>query len=338
MKAKRPKATKAKRPKAKGPKATKAKGPKAKGPKATKAKGPKATKAKRPKAKGPKATIKEPEVMVRRSEIMEFLARMSRRTIEPAFKTTLVPQHGKSIAREHERSIVPEFERTIEPEFERTNGHTVIAVIGDVVASRRVQSPFRMHSHLRRALDSIRDHNPSIASPYTLTLGDEFQAVYKSPEGLFHDLWCILAAMYPVRVRFSIGVGRLTTGVNPMDALRMDGPAFHQAREGLDFLKKGSRRIQHPLLFGIFYLEHTDVCHLFNDVLVLISQLCAEWKSNRWRVMMGLLHRHSRRRIASDMGVSSVAVHKNIRAGELMTILGICDGIELALKKLLVVQ
>jgi hypothetical protein len=80
----------------------------------------------------------------------------------------------------------------------------------------------------------VNGENMHLISPYTITLGDEFQAVLKNARHLFGDIITILYVIYPTKIRFSIGIGDIQTPVNPNQAIGMDGTAFYNARTGID--------------------------------------------------------------------------------------------------------
>ncbi len=73
-----------------------------------------------------------------------------------------------------------------------------------------------------------KSHAGSLLSPFTLTLGDEFQALLPDASALWRMIANIQAELHPVRVRFGIGVGEIVTEINREAALGMDGPAFHR--------------------------------------------------------------------------------------------------------------
>ena len=52
-----------------------------------------------------------------------------------------------------------------------------ISLIGDIVNSRGIKSRDTFQKKLDSELKKINKENPNLLSPYTLTLGDEFQAM-----------------------------------------------------------------------------------------------------------------------------------------------------------------
>src|SRR5664279_291854 len=104
----------------------------------------------------------------------------------------------------------------------------VIAVIGDIVDSRAISKREVFQSRLIREL-ARTNATGHPAAHFSLSSGDEVEAVYIGASFLFEDLLEISAATYPHRIRFSIALGRITTAIHRDNPLVMDGPAFHIA-------------------------------------------------------------------------------------------------------------
>ncbi len=200
----------------------------------------------------------------------------------------------------------------------------IIAVIGDIIESKELARREAFQRKLAAALAAVGGPGSGLASPYTITLGDEFQAVYRSAGTVWRDVVDILAALHPVRVRFAIGVGELTTRLNPKQALGMDGPAFHRARAAMTELKDG------PVRFRVAGAQEAD-WRLANHTLGLLSRHLDGWSRNRLQVLAGLLHGRPVREIEAALRISKVAVYKNINAAALDEVVAICQEIERAL-------
>lgn len=196
------------------------------------------------------------------------------------------------------------------------NQPKIIALIGDILSSREVSEREALQQKLEYTLNQVNRRNPALLSPYTITLGDEFQAVYRNADSLFEDIWRIMLGIFPRRIRFSIGVGTLSTPINRRQAIGMDGPAFHFAREGIQQLKKTPYLLK---LSGEAFPEQ----ELINYSLNLISANINTWEKNRLQILVGLLLGKKRKDLAGQLGISTVAVYKNIKAGALEAIIGI---------------
>lgn len=193
----------------------------------------------------------------------------------------------------------------------------VIAVIADIVSSKSVAKRSAFQLRLAKLLLNVGKDAHQLASPYTITLGDEFQAVYRSGQSVLADVVSIMAEIHPVRARFAFGVGELTTRINPKQALGMDGPAFHRARSGLARLKKERRLLR---IEG----ETDETWRLANHTLGLLSHQAEGWSRNRLLILAGLLDGKSVKEIEDGLRISRVAVYKNIRAAALDDVVGIC--------------
>ena len=192
-----------------------------------------------------------------------------------------------------------------------------ICVIGDVVGSRVLandEARNQLQERLGKCLDQLNRNKNGLASPYTITLGDEFQAVFDDASRLFADFWFILHSVYPVKVRFSIGVGSLSTRINRERAIGMDGEAFYAARSGINELRKKG---------GLFRWSGGDASQspLANPTLDLISHHSSTWKPNRLLVLHEMLRGNTNvDNIVRHTGLSKISTYKNIQAGALKTV------------------
>lgn len=204
----------------------------------------------------------------------------------------------------------------------------VIALIGDLVRSRRVSNRRGLQARLSRALGDVSRDNRSLASPYTLTLGDEFQAVYRRADRVVADILDLLEAIHPVQARFALGVGRLSTPVNPEQALGMDGPAFHRARAAMEALKRER---------GLLKVDAEPVERWtpINHVLAYVGHHAATWDRNRWRILRQRLAGVPVVKMVDLVGISKVAIHKNIRVAALDDVAAICHDLTGALARAL---
>jgi hypothetical protein len=208
--------------------------------------------------------------------------------------------------------------------MDRVSDRAVIALVGDVVASRRIEERLVFNAGLLHTIDRLNQRNPDLLSPYTITLGDEIQAVFGQAYGIFADAAVLLAAVYPHRMRFSYGVGKLVTPINPDQAIGMDGPAFYHARDGIDRLKKEKR------LFHVAG-DHLPRPELLNHALYLIAHNMAGWNETRWKTLPLLYDGLSPQEIAGHMNLTDQAIYKTIRSGALYEIIALFSEIEAAI-------
>ncbi len=197
-----------------------------------------------------------------------------------------------------------------------------LVVIGDVVASRAAGSRGALQRSLDGAVGRVNAAaRRRLASPYTITLGDEFQAVYRSPRGLFCDLWSLLETLHPVALRFAVGVGGIETPINKRQALGMDGPSFYRARHTMEALKRERGSI-------VQIEADPGALALANHALRLTCRLVAGWKRDTLATLVRMGAGVSVEEIARQMKVTQRAIFKRIRANCLREILAVAQAVE----------
>lgn len=187
-----------------------------------------------------------------------------------------------------------------------------LVLIADLEASRKIEKKERteLQQQLQETLDQINQKGEGIKSPYTITLGDEFQVIYDDAEQLFVHLFKILAELHPVTIRFSMGIGSIDTPINTEQAIGMDGPAFHEAREGMEILKESG------FLFNIrVEKEENSTLKIVNGSLKLIGQQIRDWNKKRLQILYMLQEGHDYKSITKELDISRAAFYKNKEAG-----------------------
>lgn len=188
-----------------------------------------------------------------------------------------------------------------------------LVLIADIEASRGIEGSEReeVQQSLREKLDELNEQTGTgLISPYTVTLGDEFQAVFDKADHVFVDMFKIMAALHPVTIRFSLGIGNITTPVNEEQAIGMDGPAFHKARDGIDILKESG------FLFNIGVEGEDDLTlKIINGSLQLLSKQIRSWNKKRIIILHMLKEGYDYKAVSNELGISQVAFYKNKEAG-----------------------
>ena len=188
----------------------------------------------------------------------------------------------------------------------------VIAIIADIVKSKDFSERDQLQKKISRILTDLSNNSNGIISPYTITLGDEFQAVYKNVDEVISDIMNILSRLYPVKIRFALGVNEITTEVNNKNALGMDGPAFHVAREGIEFLKKYDHSV-----IQIYNGENEDF-DFINKSLLLNFAIMDSWKENTMKIYDKLSNNKRVKEIVNEMDISQRAIYKIMNTNKLL--------------------
>lgn len=183
----------------------------------------------------------------------------------------------------------------------------VLVMIADIIGSRKIENRPEFQRRLKQQLQQINSvSESSLLSPYTLTLGDEFQAVYGSFDTMFTDIVRIILGIYPIQLRFAFSYGQLTTDINPTAALEMDGPAFSSARELMNKMKSESIGTIQMAATALYNPDLVDVClRLFGHTLSRLSR-------NNLTIVERLMNGADTKTIAQDIRITPRAVNKAI--------------------------
>lgn len=196
-----------------------------------------------------------------------------------------------------------------------------LTLIGDIKESKKLVDRNATQRRLQATCGDLnrRADSLQLVAPFTVTLGDEFQAVFTGAQHIWSCIFAVESSLYPVRVRYGMGIGGIDTKINRSQSIGMDGPAFHLAREAITSLKgeRGSYRV----------LGMKDSQHLVLHSLDLISHNRDSWNKNRIDIFGYLLKGANVSRIAKSVGISEQAVYKNIRHGGLESVMGVFQGL-----------
>ncbi|MGH9380181.1 MAG: SatD family protein [Thermoanaerobaculia bacterium] len=123
-------------------------------------------------------------------------------------------------------------------DFGRNGEPTWLALLADLVGSRRVADRGKVQGRLVAAVDALNArHETELAAPLAVSRGDEVQGLFAaSPQSRAAAVSVVVAladALHPVEWRCGLGWGGLTTPLGPQ-VVRLDGPAFHRARAALE--------------------------------------------------------------------------------------------------------
>ena len=199
------------------------------------------------------------------------------------------------------------------------NNKKYIAVIGDVISSKKVEKRKDLQDKLIIIFNYLNSANNNLISPYTITLGDEFQAVYDKADNLFLDSVYILEKIYPHKIRFSYGIGEISTEINREQSIGMDGSAFYNARDGISKIKKQRGNYR----FNISGLEDIEIEKLYNNSLFIYSNVLKQWRKNRYTILRETMEGTSVKDIARELKLTETAVYMNIYDGSMREFIAI---------------
>ena len=198
-----------------------------------------------------------------------------------------------------------------------------VAVIGDMKDSRHLENRKEVQVRLQGILDRLnKKYKDEIVSRFLITLGDEFQGLLSSGKYILDMVNEIRMAMHPVRLRFGIGFGQITTDIRTEMALGADGPGYYRAREAVELLKEREKKNRSVLSELCLKMDetHRDKEILLNTVFDLMYVVESGWTDRQREVIWDmLLHGDGQQNTAGRLGITQSTVQKTLAAGSYYT-------------------
>lgn len=202
-----------------------------------------------------------------------------------------------------------------------------VALIGDIVRSKHHEDRAALQDRLVAALDSVNRLVPAL-QPLGATIGDEFQAVYRSiPQAVRASLLVRLRMLPDTDTRYGLGLGSLTVFDAERHPVSQDGPAWWAARQAIEHVERlatrrgrarGSRAwfVVHETALGDVggVVEGGDLQALVNALLVCRDELASRRISTNSRLLDGLLNGATQQELAAQEGTTQSAVSQRLAA------------------------
>lgn len=198
---------------------------------------------------------------------------------------------------------------------ENPDDHVFVALIGDIRGSRELERRSEAQEEFKQVVDSLNEHIPdgSIASPFTVTTGDEFQVLLTEVTDAVEAAVSASDRFHPARLRFGIGLGELDTQVNPDQAIGMDGPCFHRAREAIDAAEKDDAWLR----VGGW---SSDLDGHINAMADLVQCVREDWTDRQAQYALALAEEGTQKRVADRYDVSKSTVSESLSAGHVQEV------------------
>lgn len=191
-----------------------------------------------------------------------------------------------------------------------------IAVIGDMKRSKQLSDRNETQKKMKKVLEEINEkYEKDIASRFMITLGDEFQGLLKCGDNVMNIISLIEARMYPIEIRFGIGVGEITTEINPKVPLGADGPAYYNARYAMEFLKSNEKKSKMADSSIMIRIDGDNEASekLLNTILSLLTVIKNKWTERQREVICDYIeHEDNQKDVAERLGITQSSVQKNL--------------------------
>ena len=196
-----------------------------------------------------------------------------------------------------------------------------IALIGDIIKSKKIQDRAQAQQQLLQLMKELnQQYQNYLVSPFTVTTGDEFQALFSPNSYMFQIIDQLSVAFSPYEIRFGIGVGEMVTEINKEQSIGSDGPAYWLAREAINHIHdKNDYGINHISVF----LADEEVTWTVNAMLAACSFIQSKWTEVQYDVLKQLLAENiydetfSHKEMARLLGITPSAFNKRIKASGL---------------------
>jgi hypothetical protein len=189
------------------------------------------------------------------------------------------------------------------------------------VASRGYPDRAEVQARTEEALaEANRTFAHSIAVPFTITLGDEWQGLLTSVAAALEADFHLRHRLHPLPIASGIGSGSLSTPVRERTP-RMDGPCFHRSREALDRAKerKGSATV---LQSGAPLSDEP-----INALCLLLHAVSERWTPRQFASLTAYLDYGTEVAAARSLGVTQPTLHQSLDRSRAKTYLEARDAL-----------
>jgi len=196
-----------------------------------------------------------------------------------------------------------------------------LALIADVIDSKMVQERFDLQKQLEKTLQTMNElFGEFLASNFTLTLGDEFQALLKADAPVFQIIDTLRSELTPTQLRFGIGLGEILTDIDPLQSIGADGPAYWNARAAINLVHQKND-------YGntqIYFLSGKEKQDFFVNALIASGEaIRSDWRGSQEEILLDLLKRcvysenFSQQDLAQSLAINPSALSKRLKSSSI---------------------
>lgn len=213
-----------------------------------------------------------------------------------------------------------------------------VAIIGDIKSSKNIKDRNSVQIRLKNILSEINQRYANdIASRFMITLGDEFQGLLNCGENVLNIIYEIEFRMYPIEIRFGIGVGEITTEIDTEVPLGADGPAYYNARYAIDFLKNIEKKNKMAKSNIMLKLDEKNEMpeKMLNTILSLLTVIKNNWTERQREVVSDYIaYGDNQTKAAQRLGITQSSVQKNLSNADYYSFKEAVDMVSCALSEI----
>lgn len=196
-----------------------------------------------------------------------------------------------------------------------------LALIADVIDSKMVQERFDLQKQLEKTLQTMNElFGEFLASNFTLTLGDEFQALLKVDAPVFQMIDTLRSELTPTQLRFGIGLGEIVTDIDPLQSIGADGPAYWNARAAINLVHQKNDYGNTQIYFSC----GKEKQNFFVNALIASGEaIRSGWRGSQEEILLDLLKRcvysenFSQQDLAQSLEINPSALSKRLKSSSI---------------------
>lgn len=204
---------------------------------------------------------------------------------------------------------------TMKVEQESSGTTRRVAVIGDLVGSRRSADRQRLHDVFTAQLDQVRTRVPAI-SPLQITVGDECQGVFATLGDALRATILLQVSMRAAGADLRFGIGR--GEIHTLDAARgiVDGSAYWNARAAIEATEKRAQSARTRTARVTVHVDPDDpdapTASAVQAALDCLDFMVGSLSDSSLLILEGLMDDRTQDDIAAEVGISPSAVSQRV--------------------------
>lgn len=184
---------------------------------------------------------------------------------------------------------------------------TYYILMGDVIASSDYE-PVKLGTELKELVDAANKELAKITlSPYTITLGDEFQGVTRSLNSGIETLFYLeeqrLVKELDFKLHYVLHSGKIETRINPETSYGMLGEGLTQARKMLTAKKRDRKRFN-------FSLNDKEQSEQLNRMFEVLDGIMESWKKDDFALIVDMIQNSNDRQVGDKHGKDRSQIYR----------------------------
>lgn len=169
-----------------------------------------------------------------------------------------------------------------------------------------------------------RRYGENMSAKFMETINNEFQGVLCQGKDILSILLDIKNQMYPLKVRFGVGIGEIKEESLSDLSITAKGPGCEKAREALEYLRTLDNRKQTGItdvrIKAAGDGNENEKLSLVNTILSLLTMIEYSWSDRQREIIYNIMqYKEKQAGVAKRLGITQSTVQKSLSAGKYYT-------------------